>query len=86
MKPLFWTLSVFDPFLRALTQTGKKFRDSFGAIDINTWFIFILMSSVVLGFLLHFVFKKIDWALVVLALPLVVVFLWLFIEKISNKT
>lgn len=85
MAVLFWILFFVDVLLCLLTVAGKGFRDSFGASSINTWFTVLLFIGTFGGLLARLIFKKPQLSLMVVAVPVLVMFVWYLIDSRAAK-
>ena len=85
MTALFWILFIVDVLLCLLTVLGKDFRDSFGASDINTWFTVLLFVGTLGGLLARLVFRKPQVSLWLVAVPVLVMFVWYLIDTRAAK-
>jgi len=78
---LFWFLWVTDLLICLLALIGKGFRESYGASNINVWFTVLLLGCTLAGLLLRLVLKNELFALIVAALPLVILLIWYFLDS-----
>jgi hypothetical protein len=78
---LFWLFWVADLLICLLALIGKGFRESFGASAIGVGFSILLFACTLGGLLLRLVFKNVLPALIVAALPLLILMVWYFLDK-----
>jgi hypothetical protein len=79
---LFWLLWSIDLLAAVFVLMASDFRQSFGAgTGLQGWLLLVLALAVVGGPVLRFGFKLRGWSLGVVALPLLVGFLWYLIDR-----
>lgn len=81
MAFLFWLLWSIDLIIALFTIIAKRFRGSFTSSDHTWWFDLLIIGSVVGSFLLRLAFRRPSLALIVAALPLLILLVWYFTDS-----
>ena len=80
MSFLFWLFWGADLLIGLATWLGKGFRESFTDSSINIWFFILMVGCILGGLVLRLAFKKALLSLLVVALPLLVLLVWYFLD------
>lgn len=82
MNFLFWLFWVLDLLLLLLVIAGKGFRSGFGAgTDLNSWLTIALVVILIGSLSLKYLLKQPTLSLVMVALPMVGMFVAYIFEK-----
>ena len=80
MAFLFWLLWSVDLIIAVFTIIAKRFRGSFTSTDHTWWFDLLLIGSIVGSILFRLAFRRPSVALLLAALPLLILLIWYFTD------
>ena len=87
MRFLFWLFLILDILLGLLSHAGDGFRASFGArTSSGPIVLFILFAVLIAGLIMYFSTRPKWISVLIVALPLLGLFMLYLFEKISGRS